>query len=479
MKIFDAAKRAFRGNTFAGNVGVLVGGTASAQILILASAPLLTRLYTPEDFGVLAVYAALLAFYSIISSLRYELAIPIQESNKDAVPIVILCLIIVLIMTAISAFMIVLIGEKLAGVLGAEGLSGYFWLLPVGIFLSGVYNVFHYWAIRTRNFSNIAKTNITQALTTIILQVIGFKFGSVALIIGQTGGQGAGSIRLGREALKYEEMAEWRWREVWCAARKHYRFPFFSTWSALFNAAGTQLPPIMFSIFFNSSAAGLYALANRVLALPTSILGGAIGSVFLSQATEAIKNNQLRSLVEKIHKNLSEIAMPFVLILMLAAPDLFSFFFGEPWRQAGVFASWLSPFLYVQFVTSPISTLHSVVGKQAQGMLFHGILLVSRILSITIGAAYNDLLLSVQLFALSSTICWIGFLIWLLGLANCSPFRTIVGTTSKTLVLSSGIVLPTLISIYCDASFYFILLALFFSGVIVSCRIYYLANASS
>ncbi|XDZ69491.1 hypothetical protein AB8878_06195 [Alphaproteobacteria bacterium LSUCC0226] len=70
-------------NTFVRGVSVLVGGTGNVQILSVLAAPIFTRLYTPEVFGVLAVYASLLALIGVISSLRCELAIPLPVDNVE------------------------------------------------------------------------------------------------------------------------------------------------------------------------------------------------------------------------------------------------------------------------------------------------------------------------------------------------------------------------------------------------------------
>lgn len=471
-----------RNNPFAKNVSVLVGGTASAQLLTMLAAPLLTRLYTPEDFGVLAVYSALLAFYSIVSSLRYELAIPIQENSREAKNILVLCLAVVLIMTLLSGLMVSISGSYLARILGVPELDRFFWLLPVGVFLAGSYNVFHYWAIRSRDFASIAQTNIFQSVTTILLQIGGAMFGAVSLVVGQAGGQGAGILRLAKPVLRQQQIFDWCPSEIWQAAKKHYRFPLFSTWSALFNTAGTQIPPVMFSVLFGSSAAGLYALAHRVLSVPISVLGGAVGNVFLSKAADAIRSREISSLIESIHRNLSEVSLPFILLLMLAAPEIFAFLFGESWRLAGTIAAWLAPFLYIQFITSPISTLHTVVGKQAKGMLLHGVLLFVRVLSIMIGAIYGDLLLSVALFSLSSAVCWLAFLLWLLRLAGCDPLKVFARVTIKALSSSVVVLSPlfliyafnneltvVLLSFFLFVLFYFARLFLLFRPYLVKC----------
>ena len=79
-KLKETARRLLPRNRFARSVSVLVGGTAAGQIIVMAASPILTRLYSPEDFGLLSVYAGLLGILGVIASLRYQLATPLERS---------------------------------------------------------------------------------------------------------------------------------------------------------------------------------------------------------------------------------------------------------------------------------------------------------------------------------------------------------------------------------------------------------------
>ena len=422
-------------NKFARGVGVLVGGTAGAQVLMILASPVLTRLYTPDDFGLLAVYMGLLALFTVVASFMYELAIPLPETHKEAANILVLSLLIVLSTTAVSAALILIIGEQIANQLDAPKLANYLWLLPVGVFLSGCYKVFNYWAIRTKSFSSIAKTRVSQSLATIAVQLLGFKLGGAALLLGQAGGQGVGSVRLAKSALRHPEFRRWQWAGVWHAAKRYKRFPIYSTWSGFANTAGVQLPPLLFASLFSAGAAGLYALAHRVLSLPMSLIGQAVGQVFFSGAAEAHREGRLGTLVISLHSRLSAIAMPPALILVIAGPELFRMVFGESWYQAGVFARWMAPWLYFVFATSPLSTLFSVIEKQGSGLVFQLVLLTTRVGSMIIGAHTGNLLLTIILFSSVSALCWIGFMFWIgYHAGKCSLF--LLRTTCKDILKS-------------------------------------------
>ncbi|MBY5937647.1 lipopolysaccharide biosynthesis protein [Marinobacter nauticus] len=436
-----------RRNAFARGVSVLVGGTAAAQLLIILASPLLTRLYTPEDFGLLGVFTSLLALFTVIASLRYELAIPLPESDTEAANVLVLSLLVVLIITSICGLAVFFAGKHIALVLDTPALVNYAWMLPIGVLLVGVYQVFNYWATRQKAFGDVARSRVSQTVSMLAVQFIASGFGGIALLLGQVGGQGVGSLRLARAARSHRDFYCWTWRGVRQAAIRYKQFPIFSTWSGLFNTAGTQLPPLMFAAFFSSGAAGVYVLAHRVLALPMSILGDAIGKVFFSNAADAYREDRLAPLVRNVHYMLAQIAMPPTVLLVFTGPELFALVFGENWRQSGEFSRYMAPWLYMVFITSPLSTVFLVLERENIGMYFQGTLLLFRILAIFVGAILlGDLITTVALFTIVSTLYYFGFLAWIC-LASGNNMMDLIGPTRVALFKSGLCISPVLLTL--------------------------------
>lgn len=461
-EIRTGIKKLLPKNSFARSVSVLVGGTASSQVLLVLAAPILTRLYSPEDFGLVAVYAGLLGLVVVVASLRYELAIPLPEDDLEAAHIVVLSLLMVLGMTILSSCAVFFFGDFICLKLNVPVLASYLWLLPIGVLLAGTYKVFNYWAIRARNFSSIASTKIRQSLVTLLIQLIAFKAGGVGLLIGQAGGHCVGSLTLAKSAFSNDGFKKIGLAGTRKAAVRYRRFPIFSTWEGFINTAGFQLPPLMFSVFFNTGAAGFYSLSNRVLLLPMSLIGTAVGQVFFSSAAEAHRAGNTASLIVRIYDNLAHIAMPPTVILIMVGPDLFALVFGESWRQAGEFARWMAPWLFSVFVSSPLSTLFSVMEKQIAGLSFQLLLLFSRIGAIGVGAYCNDLILTVILFSNASAMCWVGFLIWT-TLSTGAYATAIVKSTLKSLGLTILCTFPLSMNLIWNFGWiYALVLSLFF-----------------
>ena len=433
-------------SSFGRGVGVLAGGTAIAQLLTVMAAPLLTRLYTPEDFGLIAVFTSLTGLVSVIASLRYELAIPLPEDNQEAAHVVALSLMVVIGISLLVSGIILFFSNPIASTLGVPELSTLLWLVPVGVLLGGFYRVFNYWAIRCKRFPSIASTKLRQAVATLTIQIAGYKFGGTALIFGRAGGQVAGTFKLGRQALTQPAFQELSWQGIKQVARRYKRFPFFSTWSGFANTAGLQLPPLMFAVFFGAGGAGLYSLAHRILSVPMTLLGQAVGQVFFSSAAKANREGELAPLVANVHYQLAQIAMPPALIIALTAPDLFALAFGEEWRLAGDFARWMTPWLYLVFVASPLNTLFSVMEKQGAGLTFQIILLTCRVSAILLGAYWHDLLLTVMLFSAASTFCWVGFLLWI-GHHSGNNLYTMIKPTMEAFIIALLCLTPLWLSL--------------------------------
>ncbi|MBV5304828.1 MAG: oligosaccharide flippase family protein [Chlorobium sp.] len=407
----DRLSGIFQNNSFAHGVGVLVSGTAASQLLMALAAPILTRLYTPEDFGMFAVYTGLFTILDIVSSLRYELAIPLPKDDQDAAHVAVLGLLIVVVSTGVTLLLVLFFSKRIAVLAGVPKLAGYLWLLPCGVLLQGFSTVFNYWAIRTKQFSIISGTQFRRGLGTVAIQLSGYKAGGISLLFAAVGSQCIGSFSLGKMIWFRPEFRQITWDGLKRAAHRYKQFPMYSTLASFFNSSGSQLPPLIFAVLFSSSAAGLYALANRVLAMPMALVGNAVGNVFFSNAVDAHRKGTLGILVTHLHDRLAHIAMPPVLVLVVVGPDIFALIFGEKWRMAGEFARWLALPLYGSFVTSPLSQVFSIIEKQGVVLFLQVLLFVTRIIMILVGVYYHSLLLAIALFSVGSLICYLLYVV--------------------------------------------------------------------
>jgi O-antigen/teichoic acid export membrane protein len=157
--------------------------------------------------------------------------------------------------------------------------------------------------------------------------------------------------------------------------------------------------------------------------------------------------------------------MPVMLVLMIDAPRLFAFVFGENWQEAGELARWMAPWLAVVFIASPLSVLFEILEKQKLGMHFQGLMLFVRVLAIGIGFQYNNMILAVILFSLFSMLCWMAFLIWVAGHAKSKLFH-LFNPLAKSLVLAVLCTSPLIVTAVIELPVLYWYAALLITGLL-------------
>ncbi len=409
------------GGRFTRSVGILSGGTALGQAIVIAVSPVLTRLYAPEDFGTLGVYASLLGLLAVAASLRYEFAIPLPEKDEDAAALVVLSLVIIPVTASAVGLAVWVFRANIVRWTNAPALGPYLWLLPVGVALMGVYQVFNYWAVRKGAFGRVARTRLSQAAAAVTTQLALFPFGPLGLLLSHVIGNAAGSSTLAAMAVRQDRRAFGAVdrRAVAFMAARYRRFPQVSTLSGVVNTGGLVLPVLMLAALFGPLVAGQFALVQRVVAWPMRFLGGAIGQVYFSESASALRTSPLalRSLFVRVSKHLALVAVVPMLVLLVAGPWLFPFVFGRDWISAGQFARLLAPMVAVQLVASPLSQTLNVLERQTW-QLGWDILRLVLVVGSFVSAAFFDCA-PVAAVAVYASAMFVGYVIlWALQVAG-------------------------------------------------------------
>jgi O-antigen/teichoic acid export membrane protein len=354
---------------FMRSVGILIGGTAFAQLLTVLVLPLITRLYSPADFSVLAVYASILTIVSVVACLRLEIAIPMPESDEDAANLLALALCSCTAVAALVALAILCLPDQIVGLLAQPGLRLYLWLLPLGIWLASAYAAVQFWATRKKRFSTIAKTRMTQAIGGAGVQ-LGFGWfaalGPLGLLLGQAITSGAGLFGLGRAALK-EDSAALRSisrTNMHRVFRAYDRFPKYSTFEAFANNAAIHLPVIIIAAMTVGPEAGYLLLATRAMGMPIGLIGGAVSQVYLSRAPNEMRAGRLAAFTAQTIGGLAKSGVGPLIFIGIVSPVMFSLVFGVGWQRAGELVAWMTPWFILQFLSSPVSMILHVAGKQ-------------------------------------------------------------------------------------------------------------------
>lgn len=355
---------------FGRSMAMLVGGTAASQLILALSSPLLTRLYTPADFGVLGVYTALVLLLGVTVGLGYMIAIPLPEEEGDAANVVVLSLVVGAVMSAGYGVLSVVFGQEYADLMNVPELGAYMWLVPFGLMGSCVYLTLYHWSIRAHGFSVIARTKVNQAVARVGVQVV-LGVAGVApfgLLLGDLAGSTMGSgsfVRLLRHTIR-ESWPLVTTRAIRRLSRRYVRFVWYSTPANLLNALSIQGVPLLIAYAYGASTAGWYSLTFRVVALPMTLIGVAVGEMYFGVAPRLARDDPaaLSALFKKTAKKLFLVGIGPTVILLVAGPFLFSIIFGEDWAMSGVYARYLAPALLAQLVVSPLTQTVSVLERQ-------------------------------------------------------------------------------------------------------------------
>jgi len=435
--------------TFAGDVARLVTGTTIAWAVVILASPLLTRLYTPESFGLLALFTSITGILGAVACLRYESAIMLPRTDAEAANLLAVSLLFPLLVALAAAAVLAVAAGPLLAALNAPELSPYLWLAPVSVFISGVFAALNYWNSRTRHFTRLSVARVGSAATT-ASATLGFGYAGHAtsgtLIGASVGGQAVATAVLGGQILRDDHRVfrhAIRAREMLAGMKRYRDFPRYSTWAALLDNLALQLPTLLLAAFFSPAVVGFYALGHRVLSMPMSLVGSAIGQVFFQRAAQGRHDGTLTTVVVAVFRRLVVFSICPFLLLILIGPDVFALVFGPGWREAGLYASILAPWTMVMLVSSPLSPLLAVLERQRTGLLFHAALISSRVVSLLIGGNVESVVIALTLCAASGAAIGLWKLIYTLNLVGISVSQVLL-QIARTLLLAVMFISPAL-----------------------------------
>nr|WP_257227808.1 oligosaccharide flippase family protein [Acinetobacter sp. YH12075] len=386
-------------------VSVLVGGTAFAQILGVATLPIITRLYNPNEFGLFAMYTSILAVITVVGCLRYEIAIPIPKSDDTALSLVKVSMIsLILVVLTIILILSVLY------YLGEGYFQQWYWLIPLSVFLTCIFNILQYWYIRKKNFKYIASTKIQQSSIVAFTQIVaGFAQVGGGLIIGSLLGIVFSFIKnINKFSSEKNSLFKISSKKE---AIEYRKFPLISTFESLFNTGSVYLPLILIGIYLEKESVALVFLAIKVLAIPISLVGSAISQVYLSHAADVAREAKLKAFTNNIIKKLSLfMAFPFIVITFLV-PQVSGWVFGENWKGVGDLIVLMLPWFYFQLISSPVSFSLQVTGNQRAALFLQIFGFIVRFFGVYLFCIFDFLDQVVAYYAISGFLFYLTYLL--------------------------------------------------------------------
>ncbi|QKT05096.1 lipopolysaccharide biosynthesis protein [Ectothiorhodospiraceae bacterium 2226] len=411
---------------FARSVAVVASGTAGAQAITMAFAPLITRIYGPEAFGLLGTFMAIVAVAIPVAALAYPIAIVLPREDRDALGLVRLSAVLSFAIALLAAAALWTGGDWLTATLGAESVAGFLFLIPLAMLFAAWMQIAQQWLIRKKEFGVVARSAVAHSL---ILNTAKSGIGwlhpvGAVLIVLATLGQAlhAGLLFIGARrryqgcAAEREEGSKAPLKKL---AYRHRDFPLYRAPQNFINAASQSLPVLMLAAFFGPAAAGFYTLGQMVMGMPSALVGKAVNDVFYPRITEAAHNgeNLPQHIVRATGALLAIGIVPFSLVAMFG-PGLFSLVFGGDWAHAGEYARWLALWLLAAFINRPSVATIPVLSLQRGFLVYEIVSVIVRAAAIVMGVSlFHSDVVAIALFALVGVGLNLFLIAWVLRIA--------------------------------------------------------------
>jgi len=417
---------------FIANVLKLVGGSAIAQGLVVLTAPIVTRLFAPEAFGIAALFTSITSVLIVVSCLQYELAIMLPDTDAEAANLLGLSVLGVLAISGLSGLVVLLASDWIIKAFAAPNLGKYLWLIPPAVFIGGLFTALNHWNSRSKHFgrlsvARVVSSTVTQS-TKIGAGLTGFVSGGV-LIVTRILGMFVSTGLLLSLIWKNDHVLfkkDIRLKYIIAGLRRYKEFPIYSTWSALITSVSQHFPVWILAYYFPTTVVGLFSLGRTVVMLPLGMVGNAITMVFFQKTAEALhQTDELPRVVEQVFMRLLTFGSFLFFMLSVIGKDVFIVAFGSKWSEAGVYTQILAVWMLTFFITSPISSLFYVFEKQAAFLVAMIIILSLQAAALIFGGMIGHPRLALAIFSGVSTLTTLFLCIWLLSLANVPISRTL------------------------------------------------------
>ena len=390
-KLFNKARR----STLVNNVAVLASGTALAQGITVLASPVLTRLYSPEAFGLFATFMAFVSTFTPAVTGRFEVALMLPPAERAARELfavsVWFCVAFCGVLLAVTWILL----PNIVVWFKVPELGGWLFIAPVTLLFAGLSNLTRYAANRRNQYACIARSGIAQAVTiagiNIGLGVAGAHF--AGLIIGNIVGFGVSLVYLVITQRDFIREVNFKWSARKNALARRYKdFPIYNASTGFLSGVTVNLPVFFMIAYFPPEAVGFYALVIRVMSAPTTIISSAVSQVNLKKVVELVAHNiPVDRYLMQISAALLAIALPPTIIFVFWGPQIFSFVFGEDWILAGKYSQVLAIALAIKFVSSTISSTLGATNNNRYGALWRIVAFCSTFTVLGLTARYGSI----------------------------------------------------------------------------------------
>jgi teichuronic acid exporter len=379
---------------FLAGILTVASGTVVTQAMLFVASPILSRVFSLQQFGNFATYSAWVAALALLSSLRYEQAIIIAKGRESTNRAIALTVVLTL-----GSFVVYSVLS--AGIHFVSSGAGYLAhlrtivvLIPIGTLATCFSSLFIEVNIKNGRFRRLAYVAALQGVLTLGIQIIlGRSHVEHALILGAIAGFAVSGAVLAwffvREDHARDVGHAMRSGQLRATAREHVNFPRYALAADAITIVGQQFIPVFVLAVFSPAVAGLYAFTVRVVRVPLVVLSTAVATAMRKEAIDLVHDGRsLHGLFSVTVRSLALMSLvPFALVL-LSGPSLFTIAFGAQWVGAGRLAQILSAGILVEFIAMPLASLFLVTNTQRSLLTIQAVGFALLVLALFLGKHY-------------------------------------------------------------------------------------------
>lgn len=404
---------------FLKNVLTVATGTALAQLITMVFSLFITRIYGPEQYGILGVFTSLAVVLMPVVALSYPIAIVLPQKNSEVKKIIKLSFYSIITISTFTLLLLLLFGDWFRNITNTEILGSFLLLIPLIMLFDGLLQIVQQTVIRKKYFKAKATVAVQQSIITngsstllglfkpigimlILVSVFGKAIYAFSLALRVTNLKKLKSVF--KDFFNFTDMVE-----VNKVRKKYNDFPKFRAPQVLINGLSESLPIIILSSFYGPAASGFYVLGKKILEVPTQLIGNAVGDVFYPRIAEgANRKERIDKLLIKSNLVLALVGIvPFGTIILIG-PELFSLVYGESWYTAGEYARWLSLWIYFMLLTRPTIKALPVIGAQKFHLSFTVVSIIIRATALIMGVfLMNDDVIAIALYSVAGSFLYL------------------------------------------------------------------------
>jgi len=354
---------------FARNIFSLSSFSVIAQVINFFLTIVLTRIYSPSDFGLLTIFISVVSFIGVFSACKYDVALVVAKTREQGISLLRLSFFITFLFSILSLLVVIIFKSYIKHYLEHPEIITWFYYTPLFLFFSSATQIFWMWNVREKKFKDISILRVLETSSNGGFSIILQSFGAIGLMIGSLASQIVSSLYLGIRVFFRDKFNPFLFikNDLKENAIAYSEFPKFNILQGLADMFIITGIVLVGSRYFSIYTMGLYALCMRVLQLPMGLIIRPIAHVFFAEASEIYRNGKdFYHLARKTVLRTALFASVIPITLFIAGPFLFSLVFGAQWRESGLLAQILSVWIFLDMIKAPIAQIPAIIGKQKE-----------------------------------------------------------------------------------------------------------------